>query len=511
MKVLFVREGFAHNSSSNHGVIKKIDLNNSIFGYTDDYDYQSDTFVLSNKEDKSKYILTQIVLFIKNKYISDSLIISTNSEINKKIKQLIKNSIVKDFFNFPNINTEFDIDHQSIWNFPLPLLYNNESELSSLIDEHFLYDLINYLLSDDIYIVGGHDSVPLEHYFKTDVVYLANYLKSYGKIFSRKDDTGNWVLSNVDNGDVIVVNFNNDNVNDTKLSIPYLVDLNITDQCTNGCEFCYRSCNANGNYVKSTDISNIMDFLHYSGVTEFVIGGGDITLHPEMRFLFSTFKKYKTSCTLHYKSFINIVENGLIVKYMKSFKAIAISLSDADEETIIKINNIIENLKEYSYQKKFSLQFIAELTTFERLKFIFSKCKNNPINILGYKDFGKGVDYKENNKLTIIDEKYIDEILNYSSISCDTILNSSISCDAIFANRYKDILLKKDASEIHLAKQDGLCTCFYDAVGGFIQPSSYSNEKFKLNINNYLVRNSWINRDKKDKFKNKLKSIFKKF
>ena len=505
MKILFVREGFAHNSSSNHGVIKKVDVSNILFSTPDDYNYHWDNFLIKNKKDKSKYILTQVVSFIKSRYIQFSYFNATDSYINRLIKDLIKNSKVSDFLKFPSINTDFSIDHQSCWNFPLA--YNNhysynEEQLNNFIDVDFLYDLTKYLLSEDIYIVGGNDNEESKLENVENVVYLVQFLKKYGDIYSRKDDTGNWVLSNENIGDILVVNFENEVNNDNiKLSIPYLIDLNITDQCSNGCEFCYRSCNVHGSYASCRKISNILECLHYSGVSEFVIGGGDITLHPEIKNLFSVFSKYKTACTLHYKSFIKIVENGNIIKYINSFKSIAISLTDASDNEIIKISDIIRNLTCGNWLQ-FNLQFIAELTSIDRLNFIFENCKYIPINILGYKDCGRGISFRNDNNLIEIDNNYINMLINSKN---------NVSCDAIFANKYKKILLSENASELHLAKQDGYCSCFYDTVNSYIQPSSYSNEKFNFNIEDFQDRYGWVNNNEKNNFKEKFKTIFSKF
>lgn len=504
MITLFTRPGFAHNSSSNHGIMFKKDvlnINNFKFEKAIDYDYGWENFLLSNREDKLKYILTQLVCFINEKYVNRfSAFCLENQDVNKKIKEMIENSKLNEFLNFPSISTNFRIDHQSTWNFPISFNTDNNfcnDKLNNFISVDFAYDFIKYLLQDKINIVGGNDNDPLD-FEDTSIVYLGNYLRQNGCIMANKDATGNWILSNNDFGDMTIVNFEDNNIE--KLNVPYLIDINITDKCNNNCSFCYRSCNNNGNHASYKDISNALELLHFCGVMEFVIGGGDITEHNDINHLFCIFKRYKTSCTLHYKSFIKIVENGSIVQYLKSFKSIAISLTDADDCAIKRINEIINNLD--CRENQFNYQFIAELTPISRLKSIYHELSSGiSFNILGYKETGRGSIYSECNNLINIDQEYIKGLMKFRSVSCD----------ATFAKKYREILIKNGASDLHLAKQDGLCTCFYDLVGKYIQQSSYSNEIYELNIKDFVDGYGWLNYDGKNNFKNKFIEIFSKF
>lgn len=475
MKVVFSRNGFAHNSSSEHGIIKRTQLRNIRFSDEQDYEYGWERFLLSDRDQKLKYILTQLVCFFKNK-LSYGIFTLSRREINKIIKEKIKSTKLNELFDFPSLDTDFSIDHQSLWNLPVSLENRRLCEISEYVDVDFFYDLTKYLLSDEILIIGGNDNDETPEEYES-FEFLADFLKTGGDILSRKDGSGNWILSNQTVGNIILVDFSESA--SEKLTIPYLVDINISNRCNNQCEFCYRSCNILGQEASIDKIQRSLRFFSEIGVFEFVIGGGDITIHPEDLRILYLMSKYKASCTLHYKSFLKIVNDGRIFQYVKGFKAIAVSITDASIEDVERCVKICNNIR-----GNISLQIIAEITPIEVIDRLLELRRTNLIqlSILGYKDFGNGIEFRNNNNNFIeINDDYIKKILEFHTVSCD----------AVFSKKYKDLLLSNDISGVVLSKQDGCCTCFYDAVSSSLQKNSYSKEKsfFPLAEHNCYVMN----------------------
>jgi radical SAM protein with 4Fe4S-binding SPASM domain len=65
---------------------------------------------------------------------------------------------------------------------------------------------------------------------------------------------------------------------------PEIVDISISNYCTNGCEHCYRSSDENGEFMSIEDYRYVLNELSnekYGKVFQVALGGGEPLLHPD--------------------------------------------------------------------------------------------------------------------------------------------------------------------------------------------------------------------------------------
>lgn len=168
------------------------------------------------------------------------------------------------------------------------------------------------------------------------------------------------------------------------------MDVKLTDKCSVGCPFCYEGSTPNG---KHSDIMNQAWIQSVHPYTELAINGNDMD-HPQLEeFLqFMKEKKVIVSMTLNLKQFMNNLEKvdrfinekliyGLGISIPGCFDATA----DTDKifDTIAKYDNAVLHLINGIISPEFVTQYQDKL----------SKCK---ILILGYKNVGRGIAYRQN-------------------------------------------------------------------------------------------------------------------
>lgn len=65
---------------------------------------------------------------------------------------------------------------------------------------------------------------------------------------------------------------------------PELADISISNYCTNGCSYCYRSSNQEGGFMSLEEYSHVLQELthkEYGSVFQVALGGGEPLLHPD--------------------------------------------------------------------------------------------------------------------------------------------------------------------------------------------------------------------------------------
>lgn len=65
---------------------------------------------------------------------------------------------------------------------------------------------------------------------------------------------------------------------------PELADISISNYCTNGCEYCYRSSNQEGAFMSVSDYRFVLEELtseEYGSIFQVALGGGEPLLHPD--------------------------------------------------------------------------------------------------------------------------------------------------------------------------------------------------------------------------------------
>lgn len=72
---------------------------------------------------------------------------------------------------------------------------------------------------------------------------------------------------------------------------PELADISISNYCTNGCSYCYRSSNEKGNFMSLEDYRGVLQELthpEYGSIFQVALGGGEPLLHPDFNEIIRT-------------------------------------------------------------------------------------------------------------------------------------------------------------------------------------------------------------------------------
>ena len=243
------------------------------------------------------------------------------------------------------------------------------------------------------------------------------------------------------------------------LDFPESIDLNIGNKCDGGCKFCYINASPNG---IDADLMNVpfIDTLH--PYTECAINGNSID-HPQLIPFLEKLKSKKiianiTVNQIHFERkedvIKDLVKRGLI-------KGIGISLREPTPEFVKRVEKY-PNAVLHVINGIFSAEDI-EATRDQGLKIL----------ILGYKNLGRGVDYKDKNDYLIkARQKYLYDVLetlpnHYKCLSFDNLALEQLDV--------KRILTPEEWDSFYFGN-DGTGSMFIDLVKSKFGVSSLCNE-----------------------------------
>ena len=243
------------------------------------------------------------------------------------------------------------------------------------------------------------------------------------------------------------------------LDFPESIDLNIGNKCDGGCKFCYINASPNG---IDADLMNVpfIDTLH--SYTECAINGNSID-HPQLISFLEKLKSKKiianiTVNQIHFERKEDIIKD-LVERDL--IKGIGISLREPTPEFIKRVKKY-PNAVLHVINGIFSAQDI-EATRDQGLKIL----------ILGYKNLGRGVDYKEKNDYLIkARQKYLYDVLetlpnHYKCLSFDNLALEQLDV--------KRILTPEEWDEIFMG-DEGTSSMFVDLVTKKFGISSLASE-----------------------------------
>lgn len=243
------------------------------------------------------------------------------------------------------------------------------------------------------------------------------------------------------------------------LDFPESIDLNIGNKCDGGCKFCYINASPNG---IDADLMNVpfVDTLH--PYTECAINGNSID-HSQLIPFLQKLKSKKiianiTVNQIHFERKEEIIKD-LVEKDL--IKGIGISLREPTQEFIKRVKKY-PNAVLHVINGIFSAQDI-EATRDQGLKIL----------ILGYKNLGRGVDYKEKNDYLIkARQKYLYDVLetlpnHYKCVSFDNLALEQLDV--------KRILTPEEWDEIFMG-EEGTSSMFIDLVTKKFGISSLASE-----------------------------------
>lgn len=468
MKVFNIRTGFATNSSSVHSFL----LVNNIADIEDEYDskhgFDWDKFILASKEAKASYMASQLIGNFDG-------IMPLNTA----------RTIIQGLTGVPKERIQY-VDHQSQQRFPVTL----SPDCMDFVNLDFFMDMFNYVVNNNVVIVGGNDNDDEGRSIPIDYVKRLTFCPedSDEKIIARKDKKYNtWTLFNVRNGTKIKLSFDNSYIAG-QVSTPELVDLKITDYCSKGCAFCYQGSTINGKHADQQTLRQVLNALQDLGVFEVALGGGEPTEYPDFIDLLRQIHDRNIIPNFSTKSLKWMDDSDNIAKVLKYIGAYAYSVQTEEElkELIEKIENC-PNSKEL--KKKTTIQIIPAIVGPEELKkiFILASEKHLPVTLLGFKSNNRGADYTETNQLydegcwievyKQVKEEYYAKAGFYLKIGIDTCL----------ANKYEQELKAMNIPSWCYYTKEGQFSMYIDTVNKVMGPSSFCNDEERIK----MIQPSW--------------------
>lgn len=240
------------------------------------------------------------------------------------------------------------------------------------------------------------------------------------------------------------------------------VDFKITNKCFNNCGFCHEKSTPTG-LVGNIDDWKFLDTLH--PYTEMAIGGGDVLTFDKLYELLELLK------SKHVYANITIQQNNLFdhkIDYLvehELIKGIGVSLYGYRQDDITRIKSLPNTV----------IHLINGISACEA-SFHQLADKDLKILILGYKNFGRGIEFvKDNpwltNNMEWVEKNIEDYMMRFKVVSFDNL--------AVEQLKLKEKLSEKQWNMFY-GGDDGTHTFYIDGVNKQFAKSSTSTERFDL-------------------------------
>ena len=249
---------------------------------------------------------------------------------------------------------------------------------------------------------------------------------------------------------------------------PESIDITITNQCNNECDFCYMGCSKNGRHGDIMSAKFIDTLLPY---TELAINGNSMN-HPDMtRFLEKLkLKNLIANITVNQRDFMN---NQEILKYYRDnglIYGIGVSLVAPTDE-------FIKTIKEYPNAV---IHVVNGIVRKEALEKLYNK--GLKILILGYKEVGFGkYYYKEfSDKIDLLKIEMYENIENmmdkFSVVSFDNLALEQLNVKRFMTEKEWNNFFMGDDGH----KDFTSASMYIDMVNNTFSYNSMDSEKFEL-------------------------------
>ena len=261
---------------------------------------------------------------------------------------------------------------------------------------------------------------------------------------------------------------------------PESLDINLTMKCSGGCRYCYQGCTPDG---KEGDIRNASFFDTLKPYTEVALQVNELD-HPDLMWLLYKLKEKKiivnvTVNQIHFMAKNNLirflVDNNLI-------KGLGISY-------IVPSDSFIREVKKFPNAV---LHVINGVITKDYLEPLYDK--DLKMLILGYKNLGRGIDYKETkDKIMTKNQKWLydnlAEIINHFHV----VSFDNLALEQLNVKR----LLSKEQWDSFYMGDDGTYTFYIDLVNEMFGESSLITKDKMYHITNNITEMFQTIRDKK--------------
>lgn len=240
------------------------------------------------------------------------------------------------------------------------------------------------------------------------------------------------------------------------------VDFKITNKCFNNCPFCHEKSTSNGE-EGCIDNWKFLDTLH--PYTEMAIGGGDVLTFPHLYELLELLKSKNIYANITVSQ-NNIFDNKIdyLVEH-ELIKGIGVSLYGYRKDDIVRIKSLPNTV----------IHLINGVTACEA-SFHQLADKDLKILILGYKTFGRGIDFIKDSpwiqdNMNWVEKNIEDYMMKFKVVSFDNL--------AVEQLKLKDKLTEKQWN-LFYGGDDGTHTFYIDGVNRQFAKSSTSNKRFAL-------------------------------
>lgn len=240
------------------------------------------------------------------------------------------------------------------------------------------------------------------------------------------------------------------------------VDFKITNKCFNNCPFCHEKSTSNGE-EGCIDNWKFLDTLH--PYTEMAIGGGDVLTFSKLYELLELLKSKNIYANITVSQ-NNIFDNKIdyLVEH-ELVKGIGVSLYGYRKDDITRIKSLPNTV----------IHLINGVTACEA-SFHQLADKDLKILILGYKTFGRGIDFAKDSpwiqdNINWVEKNIEDYMMKFKVVSFDNL--------AVEQLKLKDKLTEKQW-ELFYGGDDGTHTFYIDGVNKQFAKSSTSTERFDL-------------------------------
>lgn len=250
------------------------------------------------------------------------------------------------------------------------------------------------------------------------------------------------------------------------LDFPLSMDFKITNWCDQMCPMCHEMSNPEG---KHGDVMNLKFIDSLRPGTEMAIGGGKVTSHPQLKEFLQKLKSKGVlpSITVHQNEFIDKVDlinelidedliYGLGVSYLKPYDMMWKAVAENDNAVVHLIAGI---------HGKDVFDYLAQFN-----------CK---ILILGYKNWGRGVNLLQNEKLSKDIQDKIDWLKNNLTKYMPKFKVVSFDNLAIKQLDVQNKLTKNQWDEFYQG-DDGTMTMYVDGVKQQFAMTSTSPKRYDL-------------------------------
>lgn len=348
------------------------------------------------------------------------------------------------------------VDHQSQWWWPSQ--WNGEG-----IDVDFARAVWSRMSRGDVMVQGGNDNGPYDPPPDAGdgLDLLINRRDGGGPMVAKESGGGWWTVFSRGTGAKVRFSPDPTAPDIARGKTPDLVDVKITGYCpfvSAPCHaYCYQSSGLDGRHA---DMRYLRDLAYYLGkgkVFEVAIGGGEPTLYPEFENVLGLFAAEHISPNFTTRNPGWVKKNADLLGDTQS--AVAFSVSTRDD--VIEADHTAEQMGDNWH--RCSIQIVEGCVDDDSLTGILSIWpRGQRITVLGYKQQGHGAGLQPSGTVGADLLRRVCSANN--NVAIDTAMARNLGADSI----------SEFSAAVAVDAREGAFSCYVDAVGKTMAPSSYS-------------------------------------